>query len=544
MTPLSASSHGVAGPRVLFVVPPSGLYRRDDRCQSRVEDQAVRVVLPPLDLALLAAVARLAGSVPRIADYPAEGRSWDDYRRDLADWRPQAVVLGVTTATLDGDLEAARIAKADNPAVRTLARGEVFERAGEKILADCPALDIAFAGEAEEVLGRFLQGESPETLEGAVYRPAAFGLVAAALIGSRPEARATSRPEARATSRPEARTTSRPEARATRRPEARATSRPEARATSRPEARATSVARTPGRAFVTDLGTLPIPARDLLDNALYRSPENNQPITVVKANRGCFAHCIYCPAGSLSDYRLRVRPVASVVAEVRECVERFGIRDFLFDGDTFTANKPWLLELCARLAVEHLPIRWGCNSRVDTMDEERARALAAAGCILVAFGVESGDQAMLDHMRKGTRVEQAERAVAACRAAGLATHAFYIIGLPAETAESLDRTLNLMRRLDTDLFDINIATPLPGTEYYDMAVAEGLLVGALGSYAHAMVRSRTLSAEYLTRWRRRALLRLYARPHYIAHILARAWRLGLTRHYVRAALGRLRTLLR
>lgn len=505
MTPFSAPSHCVAGPRVLFVVPPSGLYRRDDRCQSRVEDQAVRVVLPPLDLALLAAVARRAGGEPRIADYPALGQNWDDYRRDLAVWRPQVVVLGVTSNTLDGDLEAARIAKAADPAIRTLARGEVFERAGEKILTDCPALDIAFAGEVEEVLGRFLQGESPETLEGAIYRPAAFGLAAATPTPSRPEARTTS---------------------------------------SRPEARTTIVARTAGRPFVSDLGALPIPARDLLDNALYRSPENNQPITVVKANRGCFAHCIYCPAGPLSDHRLRVRPVDSVVAEVRECVERFGIRDFLFDGDTFTAHKPWLLELCARLEAERLPIRWGCNSRVDTMDEERARALAAAGCILVAFGVESGDQAMLDHMRKGTRVEQAEQAVAACRAAGLATHAFYIIGLPAETAESLDRTLRLARRLDTDLFDINIATPLPGTEYHDMAVAEGLLVGAAGSYAHAMVRSRTLSAEYLTRWRRRALLRLYARPHYVAHILARAWRLGLTRYYVRAALGRLWTLLR
>ncbi|HNY29089.1 MAG TPA: radical SAM protein [Candidatus Sumerlaeota bacterium] len=483
--------------RALLVNPPSGLYRRDGRCQSRVEDQAVRVILPPHDLALVAAIVREAGAEARVGDYPAMGASWDRLRADLEAFKPDLILFNVTAATADADLGAARLARELFPTLLTIGCGEVFDRAGEHLLETCPELDLALFGEPEatfQVLTESARGRGvryPLDIE----------------IRSRLGALLWRDPDGEE-----------------------------------------SVTRQAGPALVADLDSLPLPARDLLDNSLYRSPETGRPLTTIKANRGCPSKCIFCPAGRMSGYRLRLRSPRQVVQELLECRTKFGIRDFLFDGDTFTLNKRWLLELCDRIAHKSplRDIRWGCNSRVDTMDAERAKAMRRAGCILVAFGVESGDQELLNAMKKGTRVEQAEQAVAVCKAAGLATHAFFVIGLPWETRESLDRTYRFIQKLNTDLFDINIATPLPGTDLYDLVRKEGLLRENLppGNYAQAMADTRTLPAEFLTRWRRNALLKLYARPRYVAHMLLRAWRTGCLPFYLRAAWGRLKGLVR
>jgi radical SAM superfamily enzyme YgiQ (UPF0313 family) len=103
---------------------------------------------------------------------------------------------------------------------------------------------------------------------------------------------------------------------------------------------------------------------------------------------------------------------------------------------------------------------------------ERAKALKSAGCWVVAFGIESGVQEMLDKMQKKTTLEQAEKSIKAAKKAGLRTHSFYIIGLPWETKETLSLTLKFARELDTDFFDFNIAYPLLGTEYYELAKKE------------------------------------------------------------------------
>jgi anaerobic magnesium-protoporphyrin IX monomethyl ester cyclase len=467
--------------RVLIVNPPSGLYRRDDRCQSRVEDQTVRIVFPPIDLAMLAAVARREGAEARIGDYPARGAGWEQYKTDLREFAPDLVLFTVTTATIDADCETARIARERDAAIRTVARGELFERQGEAIFERFAALDLAIYGEVEETFARIVRDELPNDFVSALYRDPESG----------------------------------------------------------------RIVRRPGRAVIADLDALPLPARDLLDNTLYRSPETGNPLTVIHANRGCPSKCIFCPAGPLSDYRLRLRSPQSIVGELRECVEKFGIREFLFNGDTFTMNKRWVLELCDGIARAGLDVRWGCNSRVDTMDSERAEAMRRAGCWVVAFGVESGDQDLLDRMKKGTKLDAARKAIATAKAAGLATHVFILIGLPWETRETLRRTYDFIRELDTDFFDINIATPLPGTELYDIVVREGLYdpeTSETGNYAHAVMGSYTLDKEFLTRWRRRALLRLYFRPHYIIRTLRRASRTGTLRHYLTAAVARLKGL--
>src|SRR5262249_8753708 len=152
----------------------------------------------------------------------------------------------------------------------------------------------------------------------------------------------------------------------------------------------------------------------------------------------------------------------NVMRELVDCVENHSIRDFLFHGDTFTLHKKWLLDLCEAIVARGLDIHWGCNSRVDTIDDERAEAMKRAGGWVVAFGFEHGVQEFLDKMKKGARVEKAYEAVDVCRRHGLQVHGFFVIGLPWETEESLETTFRFVESLKTDYFDFNIAYPLPG----------------------------------------------------------------------------------
>lgn len=473
--------------RAFLINPPTGLYRRDDRCQCKVEDQTVQIVFPPIELATIAAALRQAGAEVRIADYPAMGVSWDQYTADLKAYRPDMVLVNVITATCQQDFDALAAAKEilGRDQVLTLAKGEYMEALGEQALAERPEIDFGFHGEIEHVLEQFCLGQPLEALPGLVWR----------------------RPGE--------------------------------------EGHPSTVQRNPGHPLIEDLDSIPPPARDLLDNRLYLSPETGNPLTIIHGNRGCPAKCIFCPAGVMSGYKVRYRTPASIMAEIDECVTRFGIREFLFHGDTFTLNKNWLLELCDRIIASGHKIHWGCNSRVDTMDDERAMRMRQAGCWVVAFGVETGNPGIMEKLKKGQKVERAEQAIATCKRNGLRTHAFFVIGTPWETAATLEDTYRFARKLDTDFFDFNIAYPLPGTELHEIAEREGLIEKTNGNsgYASAAVRTYELSSRQLTQWRRKALLSMYLRPHYIVRTLARAGSPRVIRNYLKAGLRRFRQLM-
>jgi len=467
--------------RVLLMNPPSGLYRRDDRCQSKVEDQTVRVIFPPVELGVLASLARERGAEVLLRDYPTVRATPRDYIRDLEGFRPDLVFFPATVHTLRDDAEAALLARQMCGDVTVVTKGESVAFLAEEVLRNHPQIDSIIEGEPELTFLDLLEEKPPAEVAGLIWRSADG-----------------------------------------------------------------QVHRNPARPLIEPLDQLPLPAYDLFDPDLYRSPENGRRIAAVYAQRGCPARCVFCPAGSMFEFRVRERSVEHVMRELRLCVEQFGIRDFLFHGDTFTLHKRWLIDLCKAIVDEGLQIHWGCNSRVDTIDDERAEWLRRAGCWVVAFGFEHGSQAMLDKMKKGTRVEKAFEAVRICRRHGLKVHGFFVIGLPWETRETLEECYRFARALDTDFFDFNIAYPLPGTEYFEIARRDGLIEAddpGAGGYAVAAVRTYELTSAQLTAWRRRALMKMYARPRYVMRVLGHAASSGNLGHYLRAATQRVGSLL-
>ncbi|MBC7326647.1 radical SAM protein [bacterium] len=277
------------------------------------------------------------------------------------------------------------------------------------------------------------------------------------------------------------------------------------------------IIRNPDRKFIEDLDSLPFPARHLLDNSLYKRPDTNEPQTTIQTNRGCPGQCVFCLAGKLSGRKLRLRSPKNIVDEIEECINKFNIRNFFFRADTFTWNKEWVIEICKEILRRNLNIKWVCNSRVDTLDEERLRWMKASGCWLISLGIESGSQRILNLMGKAITKEDAKRAVELCKKYKIKSYAFYLFGLPWEREIDVFETIKFALELDSDYAEFHLAVPFPGTVLYDIVREKNLIEGDFQGYDHSIPIARTfyISREELLRWRRKAIFRFYLRPRYI-----------------------------
>ncbi|HTY45505.1 MAG TPA: radical SAM protein [Patescibacteria group bacterium] len=281
--------------------------------------------------------------------------------------------------------------------------------------------------------------------------------------------------------------------------------------------------RNEDRPLVDDLNALPYPARHLLDNALYRTPDTGEPITFIYTARGCPAQCLFCAAGLVSGRTLRVRTIPGVIGEIEECVRTYHIKNFFFRADTFTWNKEWVIGLCKEIVRRRMRIRWGTNSRVDTIDAERVAWMQKAGCRVIGFGAESGSQEILHKMRKHITVAQIEEAVRLCRAYGIDSFLHFVIGLPWDTRETIADTARFMRKVSPSFVEVNIAYPIPGTDFYDICSKEGLFEQEVVGRNHISPATRTyaLSGRQLVEARKEMLRQYYMRPAYIFDSLAR-----------------------
>ncbi len=271
------------------------------------------------------------------------------------------------------------------------------------------------------------------------------------------------------------------------------------------------------RPRLEDLDKLPMPARHLLNNKLYKAPDTGRPIAYILTGRGCPYHCIYCAVSVASGYKLFKRSVESVIKEIEECYYKFNIKDFFFRSDTFTLDEKWVVNFCRQIADKQLNIRWGTNSRVDTINEERLKWMKKAGCYVIGFGIESGNQEMLDKMKKKITLDQARKAVKMCKKYRVQTYLLFMFGLPWETGETAEDTIRFSRELNGDFADFNIAYPLPGTEFYKIAQKEKLFEGSLTGYDYGnpVVKTNSLTTDELIKIRNRAIREFYFRPSYI-----------------------------
>ncbi|MFH1403444.1 MAG: radical SAM protein [Candidatus Altiarchaeota archaeon] len=266
------------------------------------------------------------------------------------------------------------------------------------------------------------------------------------------------------------------------------------------------VVRNPARGFM-DLKSLPVPAWDMVDLSNYRIPVFGRKYVLVTTGRGCPYGCVFCVSKPYYGVRYRKRSVADIINEVMYAVG-LGVKDFFFFSETFTLDKDHVISLCDALISGGLDVRWVCNSRVDTVDEEMLSKMKSAGCWMISFGIESASQSILDSAGKGIRVDDSRLAVRMAHDAGLVVVGHFIFGLPGETVGSIEDTIRFSIELPLDFAEYYSAVPFPGSRLYDESL--GVIDGVdWGSFEYSSsVFSRDIDLEH---YRSSAYRRFYLR---------------------------------
>src|SRR4051812_37038748 len=375
------------------------------------------------------------------------------------------LVLFTSTVGWEGDQRLAEAIKAANPSIRIAFVGPPVTTSPDKALNECPVLDFICRREFDYSVVEFAQGKPLNEILGISYK----------VDGK--------------------------------------------------------VVHNPDRPQIEDLDAMPwatkIYKRDM-DVTRYNVPFLLHPYIALYSTRGCPAQCTFCLwPQTLSGHAWRKRSTDDVAAELAWAQKNFPeVKEFFFDDDTFNIQKARTIELCEKL--KPLKLTWSCTSRVTT-DRETLKAMKDAGCRLLIVGFESGDPQILKNIKKGATVERARQFVKDAHSLGLTVHGDFILGLPGETKESIERTIQFAKELDCETIQVSLAHAYPGTELYDYAKQNGFILfekemSDESGHQMAMIEYPNLPRDYALDAVHRFYDEYYFRPKAVWRIVKKAMR--------------------
>ena len=285
------------------------------------------------------------------------------------------------------------------------------------------------------------------------------------------------------------------------------------------------VVHNPDRPFIENLDDLPWVSRVYrkhLQITDYFNPNTLYPMVTIVTSRGCPFRCSFCVyPQTLTGRRYRFRRIEDVVDEMEFVAREFPqAKSIFFEDDTLTANRQRCQQFADAILERGLRLSWTANSRIE-VDYDTMIKIRAAGCREFCVGFESGDQEILDGMRKGTKVERMFQFMQDARRAGILVHGCFMLGFPGETMASVRKTVDLALKLNPDTVQFYPVMVYPGTEAYEEYRAKGWLTArdysewltAEGLH-NCVVRNETLSSADLVRQCDEARRRFYLRPRY------------------------------
>jgi len=421
---------------------------------------------PPTGLCYLAGVLREEGFHVSIIDAEALGLGGEETVRQILAREPQIVGLACKTLWVTNAHRVARDLKARAPAIPIVAGGNHVTALPERSLKEFPAFDLVVVGEGEktflELLTALNEGRDLHSVPGLAIR------------------------------------------------------------------KNDHITRTAPRERIRDLDELPFPAFDLLpDLATHYRPAltsvEKLPAFSIVASRGCPAQCTFCDRGVFGN-RVTKHSPEYTVALLRKLVDTYGIRYLLFDDDNLLLSKKHLFRLLDLMHEQGLRLPFTCQSRVDTVDEERLRRLQEAGCRMILLGIESGSQKILDAMKKGITVEQIREAVALTHKFHIRTQGFFILGYPGETEETMQETVDLIHDCRFDDAGVFLFSPLPGSEVYAGVGEHGVFTedwSKMNSLDEVVFVPHGLTEEKLKAYSDRCYSACYSRPYQAVSFLRR-----------------------
>jgi len=236
-------------------------------------------------------------------------------------------------------------------------------------------------------------------------------------------------------------------------------------------------------------------------------------------SRGCPYQCIYCEHPILFSAKYRCQSPERSIKEVDYLVNKFGIKEISFKDSEFTlAPKENLHKFCDLLIERNYDLKWCANGRANNVDKELLKKMKQAGCYGITYGLESGDQRILNNLKKSLTLEQSEKAVKIAKEVGLGVVANFMIGSPGETRESINNTIKFMKKLDIDYGYFGFLTPFPGTPLRKMAEENGWLLDSsmkAVQYEDLSMNATEIPTEELRKYLNKVYRAFYLRPSYI-----------------------------
>jgi anaerobic magnesium-protoporphyrin IX monomethyl ester cyclase len=370
--------------------------------------------LPWLGMAYVAAAARAAGHEVHLRDYDVMGQGYDRLAADVRSLAPDIVATAVFINNTDRCFEVCRVAKAVNPKIKTVLGGPQATIFPDEFNA-LKEVDFILISEAEisfTKLAAYCHDESAyKDIAGICWRDASGNFV-----------------------------------------------------------------RNERQPLIEDIDCIPVPALDLYPMELYYPPVYiwGKRVANIVTSRGCPYECTFCEAKMTFGRTHRFHSEERVLADLDYLHERYGYDSFQFYDDIFTTSKKRVIRLCNLLLDSGRKYKWMCYTRTDLVDPELLRLMKEAGCYQISYGPESGDQDLLDSIKKRLTVEENFRGIQYTRDAGILAIGTFMLGLPGETPVQIDFAVK--SKLDYAIF--GVTEPYPGTEMWKDCLKSGYFIEA------------------------------------------------------------------
>jgi radical SAM superfamily enzyme YgiQ (UPF0313 family) len=366
-------------------------------------------LFPPLGLAYMAAVLEQNNFEVQIFDCPVNGMNHEKLKAELESYQPTMVGVGSMTPVVESALKSAHVAKEVCPDAKVVMGGPHATFAGKQILTDEKDVDIVVRGEGEETLLELVE-QSPELKKLSEIKGITFR-------------------------------------------------------------KDNQIIETQNRPFIENLDALPLPAYKLIPIKKYKI--TGMKLLPVISSRGCPFQCSFCVASQMFGAKFRARSAKNVLDELEWLKNEYEAEGIAFQDDTLTFDKKRALDICDGMIDRKLNLHWGCGTRVDVVTKELLAKMAKAKCDEIMFGVESGCQRIRDLLNKRVTTDQCVNAIKWAKEAGIFVTVSVIIGYPGETKETLQESLDFVRKVEPDDVWLCHATPYIGTELRALVESHG-----------------------------------------------------------------------
>ena len=276
------------------------------------------------------------------------------------------------------------------------------------------------------------------------------------------------------------------------------------------------------RERIKDLDALPFPAFELLplDRYISASSKYKRFITIL-TSRGCPGQCNYCNKLIFGN-ACNMRSAENIIGEIEFLMKRYGYREFHIVDDLFTINRKRIVDFCNFVLEKNIRIKWKCGNgvRVGTVDLELLRLMKKAGCYSLSYGIESGNQKILNNIRKGQALQQCINAVRWTKQAGIECVGFFMLGNLGEDEKTMQETIDFAKSLELDIAQFSILIPFPGTPIRQIIEKEGKIFESnWENYDNlegkAIFEHGGLKREIMERMHKKAYKEFYMRPKYM-----------------------------